>query len=212
MTYPAPCDPLSVLYQDEHLLAIDKPAGLLAVPGRGADKQDCLLTRAQQRYPEALLVHRLDQATSGLILLARTPEVQSRLSAAFRDRLIAKTYLALVHGQLQPERGSVQLAIGRDWDERPRRKVMADGKPAQTDWQLLAYDATCDQSRVALQPLTGRTHQLRVHLLALGHPIVGDRLYGVADGVHRLMLHATRLVLVHPMTGEPLALESAVPF
>ena len=212
MTSAAHSDLLPVLYEDEHLLAINKPAGLLAVPGRGADKQDCLLTRVQWAYPEALLVHRLDQATSGLMLLARTTAVQSRLSVLFRDRLIVKTYQALAHGLLQPERGSVQLAIGRDWDERPRRQVMEGGKPAQTDWQRLDYDAGENRSRVALQPLTGRTHQLRVHLQALGHPIVGDRLYGVADPAERLMLHATRLVLVHPVTGLPLELESTVPF
>ena len=212
MTKPAPAEPLPVLYEDHYLLAIDKPAGLLAVPGRGADKQDCLLNRVQQLYPDALLVHRLDQATSGLMLLARTTAVQSRLSVLFRDRLVDKTYQALVHGRLQPEQGSVHLAIGRNWDERPRRKVMEGGKPAQTDWQVLAYDATQNHSRVALQPLTGRTHQLRVHLLALGHPIVGDRLYGVADQAERLMLHATRLKLAHPVTREALALESPVPF
>jgi tRNA pseudouridine32 synthase/23S rRNA pseudouridine746 synthase len=208
-----------VLHADDHLLALLKPAGLLAVPGRGADKQDCLSRRAQACWPDALVVHRLDQATSGLMLLARGPDMQRRLSAAFAQRRVHKRYEALVHGQpaLPPEAvggwAHIELPLILDWPHRPRSKVdHAHGKPSHTRWQPLRHDPGAGTTRLALEPVTGRSHQLRVHLQAIGHPIVGDALYGPPDGAPRLMLHACALQLAHPASGAPLALHSPAPF
>ncbi|MFT3777625.1 MAG: RluA family pseudouridine synthase [Ottowia sp.] len=203
-------------YEDAHLLALVKPAGLLAVPGRGEDKADCLSRRAQARWPDARVVHRLDQATSGLMLLARGAEMQRRLSAAFAERRVRKRYEALVHGRPDaPADGDgwaeIDLPLLIDWPNRPRSKVdLALGKPSRTRWRPLERDE--GTTRLALEPVTGRSHQLRVHLHAIGHPIVGDALYGTPDGAPRLMLHATALRLAHPATGEALALQSAAPF
>ena len=213
-------DDLEVVHEDAHLLALVKPAGLLAVPGRGSDKADCLITRAHQRWPDALVVHRLDQATSGLMLLARGLAMQRALSAAFAERRVRKHYQALVHGRADLPADAdagwaeIDLPLLIDWPNRPRSAVNhAAGKPSLTRWRPVAYDAANDITRLALQPLTGRSHQLRVHLQAIGHPIVGDALYGPAgDGAPRLMLHAGGLELAHPASGQPLVLYSAVPF
>lgn len=214
----APIEALECLYQDAQLLALHKPAGLLAVPGRGADKADCLLARAQRRWPDALVVHRLDQATSGLMLLARGAAMQRRLSMAFAERRVRKRYLALVHGRPAAAPGAdgwseIDLPLIVDWPNRPRSKVdHAIGKPSRTRWRLLVYDAASQVARLALEPVTGRSHQLRLHLQAIGHPIVGDRLYGRADGAARLMLHASGLRLGHPADGRPLELDCPAPF
>jgi tRNA pseudouridine32 synthase/23S rRNA pseudouridine746 synthase len=210
--------PASCLHVDEQLLALVKPAGLLAVPGRGADKADCLLTRAQRRWPDALVVHRLDQATSGLMLLARGAAMQRALSIAFAERRVHKRYQALVHGRLHAPAGDdgwhrIELPLIIDWPNRPRSKVdHASGKPSLTRWRVLGHDAARDITRVELEPVTGRSHQLRVHLQAIGHPIVGDALYGPPDGAARLMLHACALRLAHPADGRTLALSSPAPF
>lgn len=208
-----------IVYQDPELLALAKPTGLLSIPGRGPDKRDSLLQRAQARWPETLLVHRLDQATSGLMLLARNRPMQKALGQAFEQRRVRKTYTAVVHGQPleQPDAkgwSHIQLPLILDWPNRPRSKVCHErGRPSHTRWHLLAYDPASHTSRLALQPVTGRSHQLRVHLLALGHPIVGDALYGPPDDrAPRLMLHASALQLIHPGTGLPLGLHSPVPF
>jgi len=194
------------VYQDEHLLIVNKPAGLLAVPGRGADKQDCLISRVHRAFPQALVVHRLDQATSGLVLFALSPGLQKKLSTLFQDRHIHKLYIATVNGRLQPETGTVNLPLMADWPQRPRQKVdNKDGKPSETQWQVQAYDSTTDTTLVKLHPVTGRTHQLRVHMLALGHPIVGDTLYGKASSAQRMALHAQSLAFTHPVSGEWLA-------
>ncbi|MDO5694058.1 MAG: RluA family pseudouridine synthase [Pseudomonadota bacterium] len=213
-----PPDDIEVLHEDAHLLALVKPAGLLSVPGRGAHNADCLSKRAQRRWPDALVVHRLDQATSGLILMARNASVQRALSTAFAERRVHKRYEALVHGP-PPEATSadgwaeIDLPLIVDWPNRPRSKVdHATGKPSRTRWRLLEHDTATGTARLALEPVTGRSHQLRVHLLAIGLPIVGDTLYGPADGAPRLMLHACALRLAHPVTGQPMALHSAVPF
>ncbi len=218
------------LYVDDALLVLDKPADLLTVPGRGADKQDCLATRAQAIWPDALVVHRLDMATSGLLLMARSKAVQRALSDAFARRLIRKRYLALVHGAVAPPPepwGLIDLPIALDWPNRPLRVIDAvRGKPSSTRWRILspdprwrAFAANADESnactRLELEPLTGRSHQLRVHLKALGHSIVGDRLYtdaAQAACTARLMLHAWRLELTHPETGAPLRFESPCAF
>lgn len=189
---------------------VNKPAGLLAVPGRGADKQDCLSTRLQKEFPDALVVHRLDMATSGLMVFARGAEMQRRLSQMFREREIEKHYMAIVAGQLILETGEVDLPIAVDWPNRPLRKIdLQLGKPSLTRYRLLAFDAASDTSRIELEPVTGRTHQLRVHMAAIGHPILGDALYGDALSAPRLMLHASLLRFAHPLNATLLNFTSA---
>ncbi len=192
------------------MLVVNKSAGLLTVPGRGEDKADCLISRVQQIYSDALIVHRLDMETSGLVLLARGTEMQGQLSKTFREREVQKSYVALVSGQLSHEVGEVELPLLVDWHNRPRQRVnMLDGKPSLTRYQLITFEN--DVSRVELEPITGRSHQLRLHMVAIGHPILGDTLY---DGrtAERLMLHAQRLSFVHPLTGERLCLECVAEF
>jgi tRNA pseudouridine32 synthase / 23S rRNA pseudouridine746 synthase len=209
------------VFTDEHLLVLDKPAGLLCVPGRGADKQDCLSVRVQQVYPDALVVHRLDMATSGLWLMARGSRAQRALGEAFAQRHVSKRYVAVVAGRpgtsLPPDDWAlIDLPIAADWPNRPRRIIEQErGKPSQTRWRILAYDEQADATRVALEPLTGRSHQLRVHLQALGHPILGDTLYAppeVQARAARLMLHATELQFAHPVTGATMAFSSPAAF
>lgn len=209
---------IPIVHADDTLIVLDKPAGLRAVPGRGPDKADSLSRRAQACWPDALVVHRLDEATSGLMLLARGAAAQRQLSLAFAERRVHKEYQAIVHGRLDA-RGApsgwrlIDLPLRRDWPNRPRSVVdSAHGKPSRTRCRPLAWDPPQDRTRVALEPITGRSHQLRVHLLAIGHPIVGDPLYGPADAAPRLMLHACALRLPHPRTGKLLSLSSAAPF
>ena len=195
---------------DAHLLVMNKPSGLLSVPGKGLDKQDCLSLRVQKTYPEARVVHRLDMATSGLMLMARGPVMQTALSKLFETRAIHKRYVAVVDGQMNsgPDWQLTDLPIALDWPYRPLRIIHADGKPSQTRWRTLHYDAHTNTTRVELEPLTGRSHQLRVHLKALGHPILGDALYApehVAVMAPRLLLHASRLQFAHPAQGEHVA-------
>jgi tRNA pseudouridine32 synthase/23S rRNA pseudouridine746 synthase len=203
-------------FLDDTLIVADKPAGLLAVPGRGADKADCLSARVQAQHADALIVHRLDMATSGLIVLARGPVVQRLLSAAFAERRVDKTYVALVRGVLAEDAGEIDLPLAPDWPNRPRQQVdRLHGKPCLTRWQVLSRDTVSGCTRLALQPVTGRTHQLRVHLAAIGHAILGDALYadaGTAAAAPRLLLHASRLGLAHPLHGGRLDLASAAPF
>jgi tRNA pseudouridine32 synthase/23S rRNA pseudouridine746 synthase len=209
-----------LVYVDEHLLVLDKPAGLLAVPGRGADKQDCLSARAQRLWPDALVVHRLDMATSGLFVMARGPVVQRSLSMAFESRDVAKRYIAVVAGALAlaPDAGhgwgEITLPLMADWPNRPLQKVDHEaGKASVTRWRVAHAEPAA--TRLELEPVTGRTHQLRVHLAAIGHPIIGDRLYApppVQAMAQRLLLHACSITFVHPATGEPMTLESAPAF
>lgn len=212
-------DCLHVLHSDTHLLAFDKPSGLLSVPGRGADKQDCLATRALAQWHDARVVHRLDQATSGVIVFARGPDVQRVLGAAFEQRRIDKTYVAIVDGWLPDDAGLIEFPLNADWPNRPRQMVdHRAGKPARTRWRMLerlqsADGAPC--SRLALTPETGRTHQLRVHLQALGHAILGDALYAPPEAqgrASRLLLHAQTLEFDHPATGERSRITSNTPF
>jgi tRNA pseudouridine32 synthase/23S rRNA pseudouridine746 synthase len=204
---------------DADLLVLHKPPGLLCVPGRGPDKQDCLSARAQQRWPGALIVHRLDQATSGLVLMARHPDAQRRLSHAFAERQVHKRYQAVVQGQLGGDDSAwhdIDLPIAADWARRPLRVIdHALGKPSLTRWRALAHDTAARTTRIELEPVTGRTHQLRVHLAAIGHPIVGDALYADAAAqakAPRLLLHASHLAFTHPVTGELITLEWAADF
>lgn len=195
----------SLIHEDNFLLVADKPPGLLAVPGRGADKQDCLASRVQARFSDALIVHRLDMATSGLMVFARGPEMQRALSRLFHDRKVEKHYVALVGGRLADEAGEIGLPLTADWPNRPRQRVNHEtGKHALTRYRVSGYDEHSGCTRVELEPVTGRTHQLRVHLAAIGHPIVGDALYGGRPGA-RLMLHAGRLGFSHPATGRAVA-------
>ncbi|MBA3057377.1 MAG: RluA family pseudouridine synthase [Gammaproteobacteria bacterium] len=210
---------LKVLYVDEALLVLDKPAGLLSVPGRGEGKQDCLSARAQAQYPDAMVVHRLDMATSGLMVMARGVAAQRTLSLAFASRSVSKRYVAVVDGQLAPPTqpwGVIDLPIGLDWPERPRRIIDHQaGKPSLTRWRVLLNRHTDGATRVELQPVTGRSHQLRVHLLALGHAIVGDRLYGsprVQAMAERMLLHACALEFDHPKSGKAMNFVSPAPF
>ena len=204
---------MELLFVDAALVAVDKPAGMLAVPGRGDDKQDCASMRVQQMFADALIVHRLDMATSGVLLMARGIDVQRRLGHAFAQRAVHKRYIAVVHGRVDEEQGEIDLPLSADWPQRPRQKVDREGgKPSLTRYRTLARDPVAGTSRLALEPVTGRSHQLRVHLLALGHPIVGDTLYGPPDAADRLMLHACELSLPHPVGGEVLCLRSVPPF
>ncbi|MBC7719165.1 MAG: RluA family pseudouridine synthase [Chitinophagaceae bacterium] len=213
-------DVINVIHVDPHLLVLNKPAGLLCVPGRGEDKQDCLSAWAQHRYPDALVVHRLDMGTSGLVLMARSAVMQRALSQLFEQRSVQKRYVAIVQGQLNStdtridtgekvdEEGwrLIDLPIALDWPNRPLRRIDAVlGKPSQTRWKLISFDSVTQTSRLELAPITGRSHQLRVHLQALGHPILGDALYAPAEvqaKAPRLLLHASALSFVHPATGE----------
>ena len=201
---------LRCLHADDALLVLVKPAGLLSVPGRGADKQDCASARAQQQWPGALVVHRLDMATSGLLLMARTPDVQRALGHAFAQREVEKHYQAIVQGCMSaPESqggwGDIELPIAADWERRPLRVIDHEsGKPSHTRWRVLAMDEAAQTTRLELSPITGRTHQLRLHLAAIGHAILGDALYADASvqaRAPRLLLHATRLAFAHPLSG-----------
>jgi tRNA pseudouridine32 synthase / 23S rRNA pseudouridine746 synthase len=215
----APDPGFECLHEDESLLVVLKPAGLLAVPGRGADKADCLSARVQARWPEARVVHRLDEATSGLMLFARSLQTQRALGHAFESRAVDKRYEAIIGGGLAPADtadgwATIDAPLAADWPNRPRQQVdRLHGKPSQTRWRVLAHDQ--NRTRVALQPLTGRTHQLRVHLAWLGHPILGDRLYAPPSlqmAAPRLLLHATVLELMHPHRGVRLRFACAAPF
>jgi tRNA pseudouridine32 synthase / 23S rRNA pseudouridine746 synthase len=207
--------PVEIVHADESLVVALKPCGLLAVPGRGEDKQDCLIARLRARFDDALVVHRLDQATSGLMVFARGIEMQRGLSRAFERREVDKRYLAVVAGRLDaPEWFEIDRALIGDWPNRPRQMVdVARGKPSRTRCRALVYDEAADATRVELEPLTGRSHQLRVHLLSIGHPIVGDALYAPEERQGaRLLLHASRLAFVHPRSGERCAFDSDAPF
>jgi tRNA pseudouridine32 synthase / 23S rRNA pseudouridine746 synthase len=205
-----------VVYCDDQLIVVDKPAGLLSVPGRGADKQDCLSARVQREFADALIVHRLDMSTSGLFLMARGMQAQRALGIAFAGRDVGKRYVALVAGRMAASEGEIDIPLIADWPNRPRQKVDHEiGKPSRTLWREIAYDDASDTTRVELEPVTGRTHQLRVHLMAIGHPILGDALYAppaVQGCAPRLMLHATRLELAHPCSGKTLSFTSDPPF
>ena len=208
---------LETVYSDTHLLVLNKPPGLLSVPGKGLGKQDCLSARVQKIHPAALIVHRLDMATSGLMLMALGAATQTALSKLFETREVHKRYLAVVDGQMttRPDWQLVDLPIALDWPNRPLRIIHADGKPSQTRWRALQYDANTNTTRVELEPITGRSHQLRVHLKELGHPIVGDALYAPANvraKSPRLLLHACALRFSHPASGNEMVFENASSF
>ena len=209
---------IAIYYQDDHMIMVSKPADLLTVPGRGPDKADCMITRLQTRWPTAKVVHRLDMATSGILVIGLTPTSHRELSRQFQDRETEKHYIAVIEGDLlvqeQKETGEVDLPLITAWPIRPRQKIChQDGKPSQTLWHIL--ETLSDRTRVKLTPITGRSHQLRVHMKALGHPILGDNLYGCDESLSkstRLLLHAEKLTVQHPITGERITVHSKPEF
>jgi len=205
--YDPPQQPLHILYQDAHIIVVNKPSGLLSVPGRAPEHKDSLMLRIQADYPAAESVHRLDMATSGVIVVALTKAAERELKRQFREREPKKVYIARVWGHLEHDEGMVDLPLICDWPNRPLQKVcFATGKAAQTAYQVLARDAD-GSTRVKLLPITGRSHQLRVHMLALGHPILGDRFYAHPQAramAERLQLHAQELRITHPVFQTPM--------
>ena len=214
LIYTPPRTPLQVIHQDAALLVLDKPSGLLSVPGKAAEHRDCLELRVRAEFPEALLVHRLDMDTSGVTVFARTRAAQRHLGLQFERRKVEKTYLAVVDGIVAQDSGTVDLPLIVDWPNRPLQMVDHDrGKPARTDWRVLARDDRT--TRMELHPLTGRSHQLRVHMRAIGHTILGDRFYGsaaVIAAADRLQLHARTLEIHHPDGGARIRFEAPAPF
>ncbi|MDV4144867.1 RluA family pseudouridine synthase [Shimia sp. FJ5] len=212
--YTPPQDPLDVLHEDHELLVVNKPSGLLSVPGKGEHLADCLLARVQVAFPTALLVHRLDRDTSGVMVFGLTPHAQRHLGLQFEKRMTKKTYVARVDGRLEPKQGTVDLPLIVDWERRPRQRVdHENGKQAVTDWRVVKYGE--DETRVRLMPKTGRSHQLRVHMLAMGHVILGDPLYAEGEAlsrVDRLMLHSEELRLRHPDGGNGMRFRAKAPF
>lgn len=211
--YAPPQDPLRILHDDHEIVVADKPPGLLSVPGKGAHLADCLLARVQEAFPTALLVHRLDRDTSGVMIFALSPHAQRHLGLQFEKRQVKKSYVARVHGRLEPKTGTVDLPLIVDWPNRPRQKVCHEtGRPALTDWRVQSYGS--GETRVRLSPKTGRSHQLRVHMRELGHPILGDPFYaeGAAREYPRLMLHSEELRLRHPDGGAGLRFRAKAPF
>lgn len=198
-------DAIDILYQDDDLLILNKPAGLLTVPGKGPEKQDCLINRAIRFNPNARVVHRLDQGTSGLVMIPLNYQTLRTLTRQFEGRGIHKRYQAVVSGLLEKDEGEVDLPLICDWPNRPLQKVCFEqGKAALTRYQVVSRDTSRGTTRVELEPVSGRTHQLRVHMLSLGHPIVGDQLYAppaIQAMAPRLLLHASHLQLRHPITG-----------
>ncbi|MDP2063906.1 MAG: pseudouridine synthase [Phaeovulum sp.] len=212
--YAPPDDPPEILHADAQVLVVNKPAGLLSVPGKGAHLADCLIGRLHALYPDVLLVHRLDLDTSGVMVFALTPLAQRHLGWQFEERMTKKVYVARLWGQLAPREGRVDLPLCVDWPNRPRQHVDHEsGRPAQTDWRVVRLEAD-GTTRVRLMPLTGRSHQLRVHMATLGHPILGDRLYatGPARDYPRLMLHAESLRFRHPDGGKAQSFSAPCPF
>jgi tRNA pseudouridine32 synthase / 23S rRNA pseudouridine746 synthase len=206
---------IEIVTFDDYFIVVNKQSGLLSVPGRGPDKADCLSARVQAEFPEALVVHRLDMETSGLMVFARNLDAQRALNRAFEQRHVEKEYVAVVTGVIQNDHGTIDLPLICDWPNRPRQMVDHTlGKPSTTHYVVLASDKSIMQTRVGLTPITGRSHQLRVHMASLGHAIVGDSLYSVTPPPEgqRLLLHAAKLSFPHPVTSEPVACASDVPF
>ena len=216
VSLPTDTTALTIVFVDAHRVVADKPAGLLCVPGRGPALADCLASRVQTRWPDALVVHRLDMATSGLVVFGRGAAAQRALSIAFAERQVHKRYEAVVAGLVAHEAGEIDLPLAADWPNRPRQQVdPVAGKASLTRWQVLARDEARGTTRLALTPVSGRTHQLRVHLAAVGHAILGDALYAPApwaQAAPRLLLHACELGLPPLAGAAALPLSSPTPF
>lgn len=206
------------LYQDDDIVVVSKPAWLLSVPGRGADKIDSVAHRVQQRHPDARTVHRLDWATSGVMMMALNPDAHRNLNKQFAERTTQKRYIAVVAGVVEKDAQTIDMPLRCDWENRPRQVVdWAQGKPSQTQVKVDERDSDSDrqQTRLILTPITGRSHQLRVHLQQIGHPIIGDQLYAPPrwrDTSPRLLLHAEWLQVTQPTSGKRIAFFDASPF
>ncbi len=207
-------EPIDILYEDAHLLLVRKPHYLLTIPGRHPLNKDCMISRLQQRYPGASVVHRLDLDTSGIMVVPLSRESHRHISRQFQQRRVEKTYTAIVWGEPAQDSGTIDLPIVCDWVNRPRQKICFEqGKQALTRYRVLQRQG--ERSRLELTPVTGRSHQLRIHLRELGHPILGCDMYAhpAAEAMaDRLLLHATTLAFEHPVTGQWLAGESPPPF
>ena len=211
--YAPPNDPLNILYEDSNVLTVEKPAGLLSVPGKTENLSDCLLSRVQVAFPDALLVHRLDRDTSGVMVFGMTAHAQRHLSMQFEKRLVKKTYVARVSGRVAEKSGKIDVPLIVDWSNRPLQKVCYEtGRSAFTEWVRLKVGY--GESRLRLMPKSGRSHQLRVHCLAIGHPILGDPLYApdIADAYPRMMLHSEELRLNHPESSKGMKFRIKAPF
>jgi tRNA pseudouridine32 synthase / 23S rRNA pseudouridine746 synthase len=215
INYAPPLSPyLTIIYQDDDIVVLDKPAGLLSVPGKASEHVDSLQTRVQRVFPSATVVHRLDMATSGIMLMALNKSAHRHLSRQFELRLTQKTYQAVIYGYLSLDSGEIELPLICDWPNRPKQMVdLERGKKALTRWQVIAHEH--NTTRLDLYPITGRSHQLRVHMLSLGHPIIGDKLYAHQSALSlasRLHLHAKYLSFTHPSTTLRQEFHSLVPF
>lgn len=212
--YQASSEAIEIIYADEFLVVVNKPTLLLSVPGRGEDKKDCLISRLAVEFPNILTVHRLDWETSGLTVLALNKEIHRHLSHQFQERQVYKNYTAIVYGKPDKESGEINLPLRCDWENRPRQIVDHEqGKTSQTYWQTINQEN--NSTRLLLTPITGRSHQLRVHLLAMGHPILGDPLYAHQEALgmaERLLLHATQLDFTHPQSHSIVKFYSPPPF
>ena len=213
--YNPPTTPwLDIVYQDNDIVVVNKPSGLLSVPGRELIHRDSVTLRLMRVLPTALIVHRLDMDTSGIMLFALNKAAQSGISRQFQQRTTQKTYLAKVLGHPDSDTGSVDLPLICDWPNRPLQMVDHNVcKPSLTHWKVLSK--TDNTTMVELTPITGRSHQLRVHMQQIGHPILGDRFYGKPDAhplAPRLCLHAHTLSIMHPITKKPLSFTTPCPF
>ena len=213
---PPPHDKLNFLYIDEDLIIVDKPSGLLSVPGKGEDKQDCLINRIIMNYSNALIVHRLDMDTSGLMVLARNKDSHRMLSNLFQQRQVKKSYTAIVDGIVEDNEGEITSSLITDWPNRPKQKIdPVNGKPSTTLYRVIETNKNDHCSRVKLTPVTGRTHQLRVHMLSIGHAILGDNLYAnesPRNKSSRLLLHSNFIEFIHPISKQLISYECEPPF
>jgi tRNA pseudouridine32 synthase / 23S rRNA pseudouridine746 synthase len=213
--YDPPTDPwINIVHEEADFVIVDKPSGLLSVPGKDPALADSLQRRAEAHWPTAGMIHRLDKDTSGVMVLALNKRAHAKIAMQFEKRTAQKSYVARVWGQLEGEQGLVDLPIAVDWENKPRQRIDFDrGREARTEWKVLAREPTA--TRVKLHPLTGRTHQLRLHMMTLGHPVLGDQFYATGDAfaaADRLQLHAEELSFLHPTTGEPVNFVIPAPF
>jgi tRNA pseudouridine32 synthase/23S rRNA pseudouridine746 synthase len=219
------CDKaVDILYQDEHLLVINKPEFLLSVPGRAPENKDCVITRLQENFPDAVMVHRLDLDTSGILIVPIVRSAMSHIARQFQERKIEKRYEAVVWGKVKEKAGCIELPIKADWENRPLQCIdFEGGKKANTHYRVLKdvdhsvaiTDQQVEQTRLSLKPITGRSHQLRIHCREIGHPIIGCDMYAHKDALDacpRLLLHACEISFTHPHTGKKMTVESPVPF
>lgn len=208
--------PVEILYRDEHLLLVDKPDLLLSIPGRNPLNSDCVISRIREDFPNASIVHRLDLDTSGIMVIPLNRPTHSHISRQFQERKVSKSYHAMVYGLIEQDNGEINLPIAPDWENRPRQVISEErGKQALTRYEVLERFAGENCTRLLLKPVTGRSHQLRIHLAEIGHPILGCDMYAHEEALgmaSRLMLHAHTLTFEHPATGQELAGEAPLPF